>query len=441
MVHSPLFGIFGTRDSEPTRSCNRPTAGIRSFFAVVTLLSWSPTAAAQHEAFLEALSELQAAIEGTFGDEGPRIQAALDAMAASLKGWTDVVPVPIGPRDRPLLPLAAYAAGYRRLARGEYDEAIAAFRAAAAGDPLLADPAAGSEVMKRASAALRRGVPAQAQALLDGSPWLAASAEAHRILGLAYWAASQDRKAIEHLQAASRRNPRDERSRLALSRVLSSVGRDEDAERVLHDTLAVIPDSVQARWLLAASYERQGRSVEARREFERVAEGAVSGRAPIYAAIGRLARQAADFAAALEAFGRAVEANPADAALHRSFAEMLRQLDRADEALAELAVAVQINSTDADGLAAIGQIHLDAGRPDEAVRALERALHIMPGRTDVRYALATALRRLGRTAEAEREFTRVEQEQQRALDERRRSMSADVKKEDAAWHARQRNAR
>ena len=57
------------------------------------------------------------------------------------------------------------------------------------------------------------------------------------MLGLIYWADSQDDKSIEQLEIAIRGNPRDERSRLALARVLTSAGRDSDAERALRETI------------------------------------------------------------------------------------------------------------------------------------------------------------------------------------------------------------
>jgi tetratricopeptide (TPR) repeat protein len=252
------------------------------------------------------------------------------------------------------------------------------------------------------------------------------------MLGTAYWVDGRDEESLEHLETAIRKNPRDERARIALSRVLGMAARDADAERVLQETLAAIPESVQARWWLGWTYERLNRFPDARQAYEQTAAAAVAGLGPIYDAIGRLATQAADFEAALDAYTRAVAAHPRDGGLRRALAGALLQHDRAQEAMRELTAALAIDPNDSVAHAGIGQIHLDAGRYDDAVNALRRALELSPARTQARYALATALARLGRTAESEREFERVEREQQQALENRRQSISRDVQKEQEA---------
>jgi tetratricopeptide (TPR) repeat protein len=337
--------------------------------------------------------------------------------------------------DTPVLSPVAYGPGYARLAHGEYDEAIAEFRKAAAIDPLVTDPAAGSASMRQAVAALKQGRLAEARSLLEGSTALQDSSEAHRVLGLTYWADSQDDKSIEQLEIAIRGNPRDERSRLALARVLTSAGRDSDAERALRETIHALPDSALAHWWLGSGDERLNRFADARREFELAITGVVAGRSRLHASIGRLAADAADFPGAVEAFARSVSANPNDPTVRIYLAGALRQQDRADEAFVELVAALLIDPRDAGAHAGIGQIHLNAGRNDEAVMALRRAVELSATSTEARYGLATALMRSGNTQEAARELDRVEQAQRQMLADRRRNMSLVVLKEEAALRA------
>ena len=370
----------------------------------------------------EASKALTAAYRtlATGGSRGTRIRFARVAAFP----WPDDGP--------PLLPLAAYRQPYDRLARGEYETAIAELRRAAALDPLITDPAWRAASTARAVGALRQGRLAEARSLLEHSDVLETSSEAHRILGLIYWAESNYDKGVEQLTSAIRLAPRNERARLALARVLSSAGRDAEAATALEETLRVLPESALAHWWLALSLERLNRFTVARREFSEAASGAIAGEGQLHAAVGRSASAAADVAGAIQSFLRAVDANPNDAAHHKHLAVSLVQQDRAAEALVEFIAALLINAADAEALTGIGQIHLNAGRDAEAVDALRRATEIAPAGHDARYALANALVRLGRSQEAAEHFVRVEQAQRQMLADRRRGMSHDVLKEEAA---------
>jgi tetratricopeptide (TPR) repeat protein len=97
--------------------------------------------------------------------------------------------------------------------------------------------------------------------------------------------------------------------------------------------------------------------------------------------------------------------------------------------------ALLIDSQDAGAHSGIGRIYLNAGRDADAVDALRRATDLVDGNIDARYALASALERLGRTEEAAQHFARVEQAQRQMLADRRRAMSSGVLKEEAALRA------
>ena len=325
-----------------------------------------------------------------------------------------------------------YRQAFGYVVRREYERAITEFRKAAAIDPLVSHSAADSAWMNRAVAALRQGRLSEARSLLGQFGAGIDSSEVHRVLGLVYWADSDYARAMAELTTAIQQSPRDERARLALARVLSSAGRDADAELALQETLRALPDSARARWWLASGYERVNRFADARQELERVVAAAVSGESQLHRSVGRLASGAADFPGAIAAFQRAVSAQPNDPAMHRLLARALVQEDRTDEAVAEFIAALLIDPMDAEALTGIGQIHLHAGRPAEAVAALRRATRLSPANGEARYALANALLQLGRPAEAAPHFTYVEQAQRQLLADRRRTLSSDVLKEEAA---------
>jgi tetratricopeptide (TPR) repeat protein len=351
--------------------------------------------------------------------------------------FQQIAPLEETARRTPLLPLAAYRQGFERLARGDLREAIEEFRRAASSDPLVTGASAQSSSLPRATAALRQGRLADARALLEQPGAADDSSEARRVLGLVYWADSDFDKSIEQLETAIRLHPDDERSRLALSRVFSSVGRDADAQRALEDTLRVIPSSARAHWWLATSYERVNRFADARHEFEQAAAKAVAGRSHLLGAVGRLASAAADVADAVNAFSHAVDEDPDNPAWHRLLAGALLHQDRPDDALAEFVAALIIDPRDGDAHLGVGQIYLNAGRNGEAVDALRRAIELKTDTLDAEYALATALTRLGDSREAARYFERVEQVQRRRLADRRKTLSLDALREEAALRARE----
>ena len=412
------------------------TSLVASISVSVALFLLSPgTAAAQRTTpFAGALIDLTEAVEGIYGDEGAHIAPVLDRMSSALTSTPPVSAAVLQDAlgSMPVIPLSAYRDGYARLARGEFEAAIDELRRAASRDPLIADPAARSDVVQRAIASLKQGRLFDAQSLLERSDALRDSSEARRVLGLVYWAASDYDRSVEQLEAAIRLNASDERSRLALSRVLTSANRDADAARVLEETILAIPGSGRAHWWLAMSYERLNRFADARAEFERAAAAAVAGQSHLYGTIGRLASGAADLDGAVDALTRAARAEPGNFAWHRLLAGALLHQDRADDALAEFIKALQLNPGDAETNFGIGQIHLNAGRYAEAARAFRRATDASANAIDAQYALATALTRLGNTTEAAGYFERVEQARKLAMASRRRTLSIDALKEEAA---------
>jgi tetratricopeptide (TPR) repeat protein len=373
---------------------------------------WIPCeAAAQRDAFFNGVAGLAAATEGIYGDEGPQVGRALTAMSRALDVWDreDAKPgiqakrgLEEAAKGLPLLPLAAYRPGFELIAKGELHPAVEELRRAASIDPLV----------------------------------IGAPSEARRVQALVYFAESEFEKSIEQFEAAIRMNPADERSRLALYRVLSAAGREGDAQRALQDALRAIPASARTHWWLATSYERVNRFADARHEYEQAASMAVAGRSHLLATVGRLASGAADGNGAIDAFARAVADDPANPAWHRLLAGALVLGDRPDEALAEFAAALRIDPRDAGAHFGVGQIHLNAGRNAEAVESLRRATELNADLVEAEYALATALTRMGNDRDAARHFEHVEQVQRQRQAERRRQLLLDIQREEAARRGR-----
>src|SRR4029453_17641822 len=157
-------------------------------------------------------------------------------------------------------------------------------------------------------------------------------------------------------------------------------------------------------FLRAQQDERVGEIASARHHYQQALAGALFGRSALYVAIARLAQVEGDTTAAVDALTSAVGLNPNDPYLHKELAAALASQGRVDNAFCELMATLLIEPGDAHAHATIGQLLLDAERHREAVQAFTRALELRPDAFEVRYGLATALARLGNTAESARQF-------------------------------------
>ena len=159
---------------------------------------------------------------------------------------------------------------------------------------------------------------------------------------------------------------------------------------------------------------------------------ALTGRATLYAAIGRLAHFEGDFARATQGFEERLRLTPNDPVAHKDLAWIYLDHDRTEGALKELSLVIALDPRDFEAHAAIGRIHLDAGLHAEAIRALRLALDLKPTLHEARYPLALALKQAGRADEAAREMELFERGQREATEDRRRTMAEDTQRQDAA---------
>lgn len=336
--------------------------------------------------------------------------------------------------DTPLLPPAVYVRAYAHLAQKAFGEAIAEFRRAAGADPLLTDPAAPLPELAAGTAALRRGNLAEARRQLDAArKEVPASSEIERILGLVFLVSGDRATSLVHLDNAIKLNPSNERARVAIARIHVDAGRTADAEQVLLDTLRALPESRLAHWWLGWVYEQLDQLPEARAHLAQSAgPETLAGRHRVLSAIARLARVQGDFDSVVPAFEQAVRAAPNDVLTRKELAFAYLEQDRPLAAFRELVAACAIAPADPDVHALVGRIHLDADRAHAAVPALRRALELAPGHADARYALATALLRLGDGQAAAREREMFDRASRASIEARRRQMAADVLAAEAA---------
>ena len=148
------------------------------------------------------------------------------------------------------------------------------------------------------------------------------SSEARRMLATAYSITGDIAGSVQHLREAVRRNPRDERSWLALARTLDETGRSAEARDALRTAVAEWPDAAVLRWQLSTTLERLQQADDSDRDLLARADRFVLlvGKGELYRALSRLAQLHLDYERAIGLLQRAVSTSPNNAAAHRALA-------------------------------------------------------------------------------------------------------------------------
>lgn len=323
--------------------------------------------------------------------------------------------------DEPFFPISLYGPGLALVRDGRHAEGLAGLKAAAQTDPLLADSALASAEARAASAALRDQDAKAAAKGFASVPGQATSSELQRLQGIAYWTLEDYPRSAQHLRAAVRLNPRNERARLALADVLVA-SRDFVAARdVLLQTIAAFPASGQAHWRLGRLSQEGADEPRALQAYEAASRQSLfAGASLVQAAIGRLYYNKLELDAAARAYERRVGLTPTARDAHLDLGRVYRSQDRTNDALAEFLIAALIDPKSAAAFAAIGQSHADGGDDERALAMLRRAITLDPQFLEARYAASRALLRLNRPDEARQELLVFERLQREAMEAERR---------------------
>jgi tetratricopeptide (TPR) repeat protein len=334
----------------------------------------------------------------------------------------------------PFFPPVLYAEGFALLERGEFVQALEAFKQRVADDPLAANDVDPRDALGMGAAAFRGGnLGPAAQALRVAIEREPNRADAHRLLGRVLLANRADDEGVKELRLAVRLSSGDERAHLALADALVQLRRPADAEAAFRDAIKALPGSGRAHYRLGRLFQRQNRTLEALAEFETAAGlHPLIGAGRLLQVIGALNAAEQNFALALKAYSRRVDIHPNDADAHRSLAYTYLRLDRREEAFAEFAVALWLAPDAADVYVAISQLDVSNGDFDAAVEDARRAIERNPSSKQARYALASALMRLGKQDDAKPEFDAFERLQAEETAATARQMTVNGLRREAA---------
>jgi Tfp pilus assembly protein PilF len=270
----------------------------------------------------------------------------------------------------------------RRIERGFAAVLLAGFFTAAV--PLAAraqaDPAQISvdERLKRVAADVFAGADridaniAELKAILAADP---RSAQAHRLLGLAY-----STKGSADLMG--------------------------EAVGELRQALTLDPSSAQTRLYLAHLYLDLARPERARDELQ-IALEKIPGQPQFLALLGESERQLGNPDKSLELVTQALKADPTFAEARYYLGLALYDLKRRDEAIKAFEDVVQGGGKRPEVYASLGSAYLEAGRFDDAIKSLTDGITLDPSRPEPVIQLARAYRLKGQLAKADLWLTRA----------------------------------
>jgi tetratricopeptide (TPR) repeat protein len=357
-------------------------------------------------AFAEALGQFSLALDGAFGDEGPRILSSLDALDRGLAQWDETIKryeagmaEETKNADPKLAALAHIALGGVYLDRGRVDDALREFAEASVLDP------------GRADAAMLQG-------LANCPPF------PHR-----------PPAAIAAFQKASALDPADIITSYLLGRQLAAAGKKDEAVSVWRRIGESLKRTADERRVAAAMpfmrfgvvEERSGVepffppaayadgfALLARRDYAAAISAfrTAAGRDPLVADQANRygMKRAADafrdgaIATAVEQLEAAIELAPERAEPHRVLGLVWAAAEQFERAIAELKTAVRLDPGDERTRLALADVLIRADQADAAGQSLGETITRFGKGGRAHYTLARLHQRSGRPAEALKEL-------------------------------------
>jgi tetratricopeptide (TPR) repeat protein len=369
--------------------------------ALAAFIVWPSHAYAQaKDAFVEGLTQLINAVDGTFGDEGPALQAAVEAMSRGLAEWDErITRVESGFRAD-VAKVAPPAAARMRatlgtvyLERGRVDDALAQFAAAAELDPSLA--------------------------------------QVHVLRGLAYERANRSAEAGEAYRAAWKAKPdepvaaylvlrTDSTPSAALTALSTAVGRRAESTNastdgfpvadLLDDASAMVPLFAPAAYGRAFTLIRQGKYDEALTALKQAvaADPLVTDRAlqSEDAKAGIAAFHRGDLRSATASLEAASKRDPQSAEVRRIHGMVTAVAKLHDLSLASFRESARLNPRDERARISLADVQVVSGHADAAIETLRGTIRDLPESGEAHWQLGRIEQALG-DADAVRSFERA----------------------------------
>lgn len=272
------------------------------------------------------------------------------------------------------------------------DQAVAEYKKAMADDP-------SSLFLRIQLATLYSRISRVGDAIHEAEAVLKVDAnylEAHKLLGDIYLRSMGENqgkdgkqsldKAIEQYEDITRINPKDVGSFVLLGRLYALSNQNAKAEAAFHSAMQADPNSHNAASYLAKLYLDQEQYQRAIDILKKVPQKDADG--STMAMLGMAYAQLHKYAQAVDAYKQAVNADPENQEVRRSYAEALMRAGKMDEAREQFRESTHVNPEDGQSYLRLAQIDQAQGKFDQAREELMHAKNLMPDDLEVPYQQA-----------------------------------------------------
>ena len=372
----PAFPLFRTPCSLIGPSKERDMRMVRKYGIDLSILIL---------ATLAALPHLVAQGAPLPGQENPNASGQAAASAAS----------------PPSLAGGAVAAAEDLLAQGKLDEAVAALENLAVKAPDTPGLQAALGKVYYQKREFEKAVPPLEIALKQNPN----DGESIQLLGLSYHLLNHVQQATPLLEKVQSLLPRpDVTGSYLLGVDYLQSSKDGQARRAFARMFSVPPDSAQAHVVLAQMMIRQELEERAIPELQKALE--LDARVPMaHFLLGEMYLFKSRVPLAIEEFQKELAENPILWLAYWRMGDAYTRVEQWDQAEDALKQAVWLNPDFTGPYILLGKVEMKKGDPALAAGFLQRALKMDPKNSFAHYILGEAYQKLGRTAEADREFS------------------------------------
>src|SRR5262245_13387518 len=234
------------------------------------------------------------------------------------------------------------------------------------------------------------------------------------VLSLAYFRGSQFREALKKYEDALNRTAASEALYLAMSSILVKAELTSEAAEVMQHAVRAFPSSRRVRYKEAEMHRDSGRMRKALETFQESSQM----KAPagmtleldrsqlsfIYQRIGGINTDLTQFDAAIEAYKKSLEVSPENADARIALGDLYLRRGQYREALTEFERVLAALPDKAGPHYRVADANLQMANFPQAVSAAATALKIDPQLRKARYVIGTALVRMGRGEEGQKEL-------------------------------------